>query len=269
LLYEHRGALRGTPGSAYPQPEPNATELPSSAPGRPKLVRAASLRAFAFADTRRGTHRLRALARRRAPKRTPRVTKLQTSSRFVRNRSAPSAPRDLAALRALAPVTELQTSSRFARAESFSTFGAARPCRASRPRPPPRAEENSARHKAADLVVFAPAKPPRLRLRRHAPNSARHKAADLVVFAPALRRVPRHVLRRALRRVLRRILPQSMWHILRTTPSRSELLRHDENLHAPVLRGAEHLYAIILLVLGGAPAPPSRSRPFSNPTGSS
>ena len=27
--------MRGTPGSAYPQPEPNATELPSSAPGRP------------------------------------------------------------------------------------------------------------------------------------------------------------------------------------------------------------------------------------------
>ena len=36
--YEHRGALRGTPGSAYPQPEPYATELPSSAPGRPKLI---------------------------------------------------------------------------------------------------------------------------------------------------------------------------------------------------------------------------------------
>ena len=35
LLNEDRGALRGTPGSAYPQPEPNATELPSSAPGRP------------------------------------------------------------------------------------------------------------------------------------------------------------------------------------------------------------------------------------------
>ena len=34
--YEDRGALRGTPGSAYPQPEPNATELPSSAPGRPQ-----------------------------------------------------------------------------------------------------------------------------------------------------------------------------------------------------------------------------------------
>ena len=33
--YEDRGVLRGTPGSAYPQPEPNATELPSSAPGRP------------------------------------------------------------------------------------------------------------------------------------------------------------------------------------------------------------------------------------------
>ena len=38
IAYEHRGALRGTPGSAYPQPEPNATELPSRAPGRPKLV---------------------------------------------------------------------------------------------------------------------------------------------------------------------------------------------------------------------------------------
>ena len=29
---KHRGALRGTPGSVCPQPEPNATELPSSAP---------------------------------------------------------------------------------------------------------------------------------------------------------------------------------------------------------------------------------------------
>ena len=36
--YGHRGALCGTPGSAYPQPEPNATGLPSSAPGRPGLV---------------------------------------------------------------------------------------------------------------------------------------------------------------------------------------------------------------------------------------
>ena len=38
VQYEHRGALRGIPGSAFPQPEPNATELPSSAPGRPKLT---------------------------------------------------------------------------------------------------------------------------------------------------------------------------------------------------------------------------------------
>jgi len=30
--YKHRSDLRGTPGSAYPQPEPNATELPSCAP---------------------------------------------------------------------------------------------------------------------------------------------------------------------------------------------------------------------------------------------
>jgi len=32
LDYKHRGALRGTPGSACPQPEPNATKLPSCAP---------------------------------------------------------------------------------------------------------------------------------------------------------------------------------------------------------------------------------------------
>ena len=38
ISYEDRGALRGTPGSAYLQPEPNATELPSSAPSRPELV---------------------------------------------------------------------------------------------------------------------------------------------------------------------------------------------------------------------------------------
>ena len=37
-LYGDRGALRGTPVSAYPQPESNVTELPSSAPCRPKLA---------------------------------------------------------------------------------------------------------------------------------------------------------------------------------------------------------------------------------------
>ena len=91
---EHRGALRGTPGSAYTQPEPNATELPSSAPGRPKFI---ELQASAPAptptraeeniasapspgDPRRRelrtspdcrpcrASRLRALARRRAPR---------------------------------------------------------------------------------------------------------------------------------------------------------------------------------------------------------
>ena len=45
----HRGALCGTPRSAYPQPEPNATELPSSAPGRPGLV---ELQAAKGADLR-------------------------------------------------------------------------------------------------------------------------------------------------------------------------------------------------------------------------
>ena len=38
IPFEDKGALRGTLGSAYPQPEPDATELPSSAPGRPKLI---------------------------------------------------------------------------------------------------------------------------------------------------------------------------------------------------------------------------------------
>ena len=38
FLYGHRGALRGTLGSSHPQSEPNATELPSSAPCHPKLV---------------------------------------------------------------------------------------------------------------------------------------------------------------------------------------------------------------------------------------
>ena len=32
IAYEHRGALRGTPGCAFPEYEPNATELPSCAP---------------------------------------------------------------------------------------------------------------------------------------------------------------------------------------------------------------------------------------------
>ena len=102
-INEDRGALRGTPGSAYPQPEPNATELPSSAPGRPELI---ELQASAPSPTptraeehiattpdcrprapapsptpTRAGHlsglqivRLRALARRRAPKRTPHFT---------------------------------------------------------------------------------------------------------------------------------------------------------------------------------------------------
>jgi len=32
VVYQHKGAFRGTPGSACPQPEPNATELSSCAP---------------------------------------------------------------------------------------------------------------------------------------------------------------------------------------------------------------------------------------------
>ena len=72
--------MRGTPGSAYPQPEPNATELPSIAPCRPDSV---ELQASAPSPTptRAEEHiattldcRPRALARRRAPKRTSHYT---------------------------------------------------------------------------------------------------------------------------------------------------------------------------------------------------
>ena len=95
--------MRGTPGSAFPQPEPNATELPSSAPGRPGLIKLQASapsptptraeehiattpdcrpRAQAPSPTpTRAEHlsglqiaRLRALAHRRAPKRTPHYT---------------------------------------------------------------------------------------------------------------------------------------------------------------------------------------------------
>ena len=72
--------MRGTPGSAYLQPEPNATELPSSAPGRPKLIELKTS-APSPTPTRAEEHiattpdcRLRALARRRAPKRTSHYT---------------------------------------------------------------------------------------------------------------------------------------------------------------------------------------------------
>ena len=92
--------MHGTPGSAYLQSEPNATELPSSAPGCPELI---ELQAYAPSPTptraeehiattpdcrprapapsptpTRAEHlaglRLRALARRRAPKRTSHYT---------------------------------------------------------------------------------------------------------------------------------------------------------------------------------------------------
>ena len=138
-VYEHRGALRGTPGSAYPQPEPNATELPSSAPGRPKLV---ELQAPAPSPTptRAEEHIASApspaAARRRELRTSPSCRPRRASRGIVqRLRRRATLPRFAPSrTRALAPVTELQTSSRFARAESFSTFGAARPCRASRPR---------------------------------------------------------------------------------------------------------------------------------------
>ena len=110
--YEHRGALRGTRGSAYPQPESNATELLSSAPGRAELVELQAstpsptpiraeehigttpdCRPRAPAPSPTPTHaeqfaglqilRLRALARRRAPKVTSHVARLQISLRFA------------------------------------------------------------------------------------------------------------------------------------------------------------------------------------------
>ena len=140
LVNKHRGALRGTPGSACPKPESNATELPSSTPGRPKLIELHGHQAFAHADTRRGKRRhdaglwtcrplrqpslrpcrhaehlaglqivrLRALARRRAPSPTgARRKELRTSPGFrprcaAEKNFARRRAADLAALRALA-----------------------------------------------------------------------------------------------------------------------------------------------------------------------
>ena len=154
---EHRGALRGTPGSAYPQPEPNATELPSSAPGRPKLVEICK------------PPRLR--RRRHAPRNTspprPRgnVSAGLNSSRFARKFSAFGAVR-------------IPKPPRLRRRRH-----APRNTSPPRPRPPPRAEENFARHRAADPVAlcaesfsaFGAARPcrasrPRALARRRAPK---------------------------------------------------------------------------------------------------
>ena len=113
--------MRGTPGSACPQPEPNATELPSSAPGRPKLIEPQANRHDAVLWTRRPPRlrqrrhaehlaglqivRLRALARRRAPS--------PASARRIELRTSPAA--DLAALPNKAShIAGLQISPRFA-----------------------------------------------------------------------------------------------------------------------------------------------------------
>jgi len=111
----HRGALRGIPGSPYPQPEPNATGLPSSTPGRPNLIELqasapsptpkraeehtattpgcgpAGHRAFAHADTRRTSRR----AADRAPPRSRPPPRAEEN--FAHRRAA-----NLTALRALA-----------------------------------------------------------------------------------------------------------------------------------------------------------------------
>ena len=149
--------MRGTPGSAYPQPEPNATELPSSAPGRPELI---ELQASAPSPTptraeehiattpdcrprapapsptpTRAGHlsglqivRLRALARRRAPKRTPHYTswcergtlhvkRLECFNMGARNRDA-----------AVAASWQQHHRSLFAPRRSAGTAAAARSC---------------------------------------------------------------------------------------------------------------------------------------------
>ena len=86
--------MRGTPGSAYPQPEPNATEPPSSAPGRPKLK---ELQASAPSPTRTRAeeHIATTPATYRAPPRPRPPPRAEGNS--ARCRAA-----DLAALRALA-----------------------------------------------------------------------------------------------------------------------------------------------------------------------
>ena len=73
--------MRGTPGSANPQPEPNATGLPSSAQGRPELV---ELRASARTPMpTRAEENIASAPSPGAPRRRELRTWLKTSSRFV------------------------------------------------------------------------------------------------------------------------------------------------------------------------------------------
>ena len=106
VLHEHRGAFARHPRKRLPTAEPNATELPLSAPGRSNLIKLQAstpsptlTRAEKYITTTpdcrprapapsptptRAEHlaglqivRLCALARRRAPKRTPHVARLR------------------------------------------------------------------------------------------------------------------------------------------------------------------------------------------------
>jgi len=113
-----RGALRGTPGSGPPQPEPNATELPSSAPGRPKLIETQSYRPPSLRP------------RRHAPRKTS-----------PRRRAM-----DLQAIQATEPPSTLtRNKEHIATTPGCRTHRRAEDRAPPRPRPPARAEENFAR----------------------------------------------------------------------------------------------------------------------------
>jgi hypothetical protein len=129
---EHRGALRGIPGSAYPQPEPNATELPSSAPGRPKLIEL------------------------QAPAPSPSPTRAEE---HIASAPPPAA----------------------ARRRKLHTLPGCRPHRASRPRLPPRAEENSARRRAEELAALRALAHCPIRAQRHHHRNRELGAARLPI----------------------------------------------------------------------------------------
>ena len=159
--YEHRGALRGTPGSACPQPEPNATELPSS-PRPPEVdaglwtCRPPRLRPRRHAEHLAGLQivRLRALAHRRAPSSPGCRPRRAAEENFARRRAA-----DHAALRALAHVQRAYEEAvrvvlkvcALTRRRAPSPAGA-RTSPGCRPRRA--AEENFARRRAADLAAL-------------------------------------------------------------------------------------------------------------------
>ena len=167
LIYGHKGALRGNPGSAWPKPEPNATELPSSAPDRPSEVyKASGLRAFALRPHRNAPRNMERFA-------TTPGCGCGRADRPPRLRPRRETHRHDAELQASRP--SAFTHADACRAPRWAAYRAS-----PRPRPPPRAEKTPHVSGLQTLPRFAP--PPSRGVRKN--TSLRRRAADLAPPTP-------------------------------------------------------------------------------------